>query len=108
MQSHWEIVNHRMSNKITYYIARHAFINHLDEINTPHALIRKMIGHKNNTLEKSYINKPTEWEQADIIFKIFNKEETIEDLQLSTFGECACHEQWNKLQLFLQGQIEQF
>lgn len=108
LQSHSEIVNHRISNRVTYYTARHAFINHLDEIGTPHSLIRKMVGHKDNSLEKSYINKPTEWEQADIIYKIFNKDVTIEERQLSCFGELVCNEQWEKLKLFLLGQIEQF
>jgi hypothetical protein len=108
LKYHSEIINHTISNRVTYYIARHAFINHLDEIGTKHPLIRKMIGHKNNTLEKSYINKPTEWEQADIIYKIFSKDETIEDRQIAMFGDIVCNEQWYKLNLFLKGDIEQF
>lgn len=108
LKSHSEIINHTISNRVTYYIARHAFINHLDEIGTKHPLIRKMIGHKDNTLEKSYINKPTEWEQADLIYKIFSKDETIEDRQIAMFGEIVCNEQWEKLNSFLKGDIEQF
>ena len=61
-----------------------------------------------NTLEKSYINKPTEWEQADLIYKIFSKDETIEDRQIATCGEVDWFKEWEKLNSFLKGDIEQF
>lgn len=97
-----------MNNKVTYYIARHAFINALDKMNIPHDLIRKMVGHKTNTLEKSYINKPTDWEQSEVIFKIFNQYETIQNLELQAKGERVCNIQWRELELFLTGKIHNY
>lgn len=97
-----------ISNKVTFYIARHAFINCLDKKNISHDLIRKMVGHKSSTLEKSYINKPTDWEQADIIFQIFNDIETIENLELQAKGERVCIEQWKELELFLLNEIKEY
>lgn len=97
-----------LSIKVTYYIARHAFINALDKMNIPHDLIRKMVGHKTNTLEKSYINKPTDWEQSEVIFRIFNQYETIENLELQAKGKIVCNQQWKELELFLTNKIKKY
>lgn len=88
--------------KVTFYIARHAFINCLDKKNIPHDLIRKMVGHKSSTLEKSYINKATDWEQAEIIYKIFNDIKTIEELELEVKEKEVCEKEWNELYNFLK------
>ena len=99
----WEI-----SNTITYYIARYSFINALDNMDIPHSLIRKMVGHRDNTLEKVYIYKPTKWEQSLLTYKIFNNVENISTLELIGKGEQCCNEQWQNLELFLRGEIERF
>lgn len=67
-----------------------------------------MVGHKSNTLEKSYINKPTDWEQSEVIFQIFNQYETIKNLELQAKGYRTCNIQWKELELFLTGQIPNY
>lgn len=64
----------------TYYSARHTFINALNNMNISHNMIRKLIGHKDNTLEKNYISKATKIEQARLITIIFSKYERIYEL----------------------------
>ncbi len=97
-----------VTKKITFYFARHAFINALDTMDIPHDLIRKMVGHKSSTIERSYINKATDWEQSDIIFRIFNNKESIANLEVNSKGEYLCNNQWNKLELFLKKEIDLF
>lgn len=97
-----------LSQKVTYYIARHAFINALNEMRVPHHLIRKMVGHKDNALEKSYINKPTKWEQSKITYDLFNGVQTIEELEIQGKGYTLCEKQWGELEMFLVGQIDRF
>lgn len=72
--------NEARIRKLTYYMARHAFINRLNDLNVPHNLIQKFIGHKEGVLQSSYITPPTEWECAEITSMIFNQGETIESL----------------------------
>ena len=49
-------------------------------------LIRKMVGHRRNTLEKSYLNKPTNWEQSTVIYNLFNQSVTIRELEFQRKG----------------------
>lgn len=65
---------------ITYYMARHAFTNRVNNMDIPHYLIKKFIGHKEGVLEKHYITPLTKWEQADVIYRIFNNNGTIKEL----------------------------
>ncbi len=97
-----------ISQRVTYYIARHAFINAMDKMNIPHDLIRKMVGHKLNTLEKNYINKPTDWEQSEVIYKVFNDYETVQNLELKAKSDLVCENQWKELNLFLTNQIPMY
>ena len=83
LTSYCRMLDTSLIPKITFYFARHAFINALDKMNISHDLIRKMIGHKGLTLEKNYINKPTKWEQSTIIYNLFNQASTIRDIELS-------------------------
>ncbi|MBD5275710.1 MAG: hypothetical protein HDS37_06370 [Bacteroides sp.] len=66
--------------KITYYMARHAFVNRVSNLDVPHNLIRKLIGHKEGVLEKYYLIPLTKWEQAHVTFRIFNDEVSIRQL----------------------------
>lgn len=73
--------------EITYYSARHAFINAVYKMpNIDVDLIRKMVGHRRNTLEKSYLNKPTNWEQSTVIYNLFNQSVTIRELEFQRKG----------------------
>lgn len=65
---------------ITYYMARHTFVNTLNDMDISHNKIRKLIGHIDNTLERNYISKADKIEQAEIIASIFNKEVTVKEL----------------------------
>ncbi len=77
-------------------------------MNIPHDLIRKMVGHKLNTLEKNYINKPTDWEQSEVIYKVFNDYETVQNLELKAKSDLVCENQWKELNLFLTNQIPMY
>lgn len=87
--------------KITYYYARHAFVNRLDKMDISHDLIRKMVGHKDKTLERSYISKPTDWEQAEVISKIFNDVKSIPQLEIESKGKIKANSDWDNLRNFL-------
>lgn len=50
--------------RVTYYCARHAFCNLADGLDIPHHLIRKMEGHRQTVLERSYLSPPSDVEQA--------------------------------------------
>lgn len=50
--------------RITYYYARHAFCNLTDSLDIPHHLIRKLVGHRQTVLVRSYLRPPTDLEQA--------------------------------------------
>lgn len=97
-----------IDKRITFYYARHAFINTLDTMDIPHDLIRKMVGHKSSTIERSYINKTTDWEQSNIIYNIFNKVESISALELSNKDEEICIKRWKEIELFLKKEIDIF
>lgn len=58
---------------ITFYSARHAFSNLADSLDLPRHLIQILLGHKTSTLERYYIRKLTNYEQALISKKIFLK-----------------------------------
>ena len=64
---------------LTYYMARHAFINRINGLDIPHSTIRKLIGHAEGSL-KEYIAPPTDWEIADITAQIFNQGATVREL----------------------------
>lgn len=53
--------------RITYYSARHTFINKASSMNIEYDTIRKMIGHKRTVLEKYYIADATKIEQARVM-----------------------------------------
>ena len=53
--------------RITYYSARHTFINKASSLNVEYDTIRKMIGHKRTTLEQYYIADATKIEQAKVM-----------------------------------------
>ena len=65
---------------LTYYQARAAFVNQVVEMDIPHNLIQKMLGQKQTVLERHYIKPLSEWEQSEISYQIFNREETIANL----------------------------
>jgi len=65
---------------ITYYMARHTFVNTLNDMDISHNKIRKLIGHIDNTLERNYISKAEKIEQAEIIASIFNKKTSVKEL----------------------------
>ena len=73
--------------KLTFYYARHCFINYLDHMNISRHLIRKMIGHKQNSLDDYYINRITDWEQATIIGQMFNSNNPIKEILLKKYGK---------------------
>lgn len=52
---------------ITYYSARHTFINKVASLNIDYNTIRRMIGHKTTVLERSYITEVTKIEQARVM-----------------------------------------
>ena len=97
--------NENIKTKVTFYSARHAFINILDKLNISHDLIRKMVGHKSNALEKHYINKPTDFEQSEIIFQIFNNVDTIENIEKQIKGDDIYYKELKELKLFLLNDI---
>lgn len=104
LEEYCEIFGCAPIRNITYYNARHAFINAVFKMeNVDVDLIRKMVGHKISTLEKSYLNKPTHWEQSTIIYNIFNQSETIEHLELMRKhnDENRIKNDWVKLQNIL-------
>lgn len=60
---------------ITYYMARHTFINKLYSMQVPENTIKRLIGHKDSTLQRYYIADVQKIEQANIIKQIFEKHE---------------------------------
>lgn len=46
-------------HNITYYYARHAYCNAMEEADVPHHIIRKLIGHSSGVLERSYLRPPS-------------------------------------------------
>ncbi len=53
--------------RITYYTARHTFINKVASMNVDYNTIRRMIGHKTTVLEKSYITEVSKIEQVKVM-----------------------------------------
>lgn len=49
---------------ITFYFARHAFCNLMNELDMPRHIIQYLIGHKSTVLERSYLRPISPWEQA--------------------------------------------
>ena len=89
-------------DRITYYYARHAFINCLDKIGIEHNLIRKMIGHKKyDTLQNSYISKATDWEQALITDRILNNVRSVAELEFNAKGAEKANSDWEQLENLL-------
>ncbi len=89
-------------DRITYYYARHAFINALDKIGIEHNLIRKMVGHKkHDTLQNSYISKATDWEQAMITNRILNNVKPVCHLELQAKGKESAISDWQELENLL-------
>lgn len=89
-------------DRITYYYARHAFINALDKIGIEHNLIRKMVGHKKyDTLQNSYISKATDWEQAMITNRILNNVKPVCELELESKGLDNANSDWQQLENLL-------
>lgn len=79
---------------ITYYFARHAFINALDHINIDHDLIRKMVGHSKFTLENNYINAATDFEQASIIKSLFETNKSVEQMRCEALGDIYVYSEY--------------
>lgn len=65
---------------LTYKQARSAFANEVDNMDIPHNLIQKMLGHRQTVLEKHYLKPATQWEQSEVCYRMFNKGCTIEEL----------------------------
>lgn len=65
---------------ITYYSARHTIINALASINTPYNIIKRLVGHKDSTLEKYYIADTDKTEFAKLLDKLFNNVVTMYSL----------------------------
>ena len=70
---------------LTYYQARAAFANRVAEMGVSYNLIQKMMGHKQSVLERHYIAPPTDWEQSEVSYRIFNEQTTIADLLSQRF-----------------------
>ena len=66
--------------KITYKQARSAYANQVAQMDIPYNLIQKLLGQKQSVLERHYLIPPSEWEQSEVAYKIFNKSERIENL----------------------------
>lgn len=45
--------------RITFYYARHAFCNAVEELDVPRHMIRKLVGHAPAVLERSYLRPPS-------------------------------------------------
>ena len=60
---------------ITYYMSRHTFINKLYSMQIAENTIKRLIGHKDSTLQRYYIADVQKIEQANIIMQIFEKHE---------------------------------
>lgn len=87
---------------ITYYHARHAFVNFLDYLDIPHDIIRKLVGHKLNTLEKNYINKVTLWQQSEVNYQIFNSTKSIYEILKETIGQSEIDRRINEIKTILE------
>lgn len=75
-----EIYGYPKIENLTYYQARSAFANQVANMDISYNLIQKMLGQKQTVLEKHYLMPPTEWEQSEVTFRIFNKSKTIQEL----------------------------
>lgn len=56
---------------ISYYMSRHTFINKLYSMQVPENTIKRLVGHKDSTLQRYYIADVQKIEQANIIAEIF-------------------------------------
>lgn len=62
---------------ITYYMSRHSFINKLYQLGVQENIIKRLVGHKDSTLQKYYVADVQKIEQANIIKLIFQDFEYI-------------------------------
>ena len=56
---------------ISFYMSRHTFINKLYSMQVPENTIKRLVGHKDSTLQRYYIADVQKIEQANIIEQIF-------------------------------------
>lgn len=56
---------------ISFYMSRHTFINKLYSMQVPENTIKRLVGHKDSTLQRYYIADVQKIEQANIIAEIF-------------------------------------
>lgn len=63
--------NNLQYKHITYYMARHSFINKLYQMGIQENVIKRLVGHKDSTLQKYYVADVQKIEQANIIKMIF-------------------------------------
>ena len=80
LKRYCEIWDYTPVQDLTYYQARSAFANQVADMDISRSLIQKMLGQKQTVLEKHYLKPPSEWEQSEICYRIFNKEQSIADL----------------------------
>ncbi|MGM9797046.1 MAG: hypothetical protein ACI3ZY_05635 [Parabacteroides sp.] len=59
------------SKHITYYMARHTLINKLYYMNVSENIIKRLVGHKDSTLQQYYVADVTKIQQAEIVSKVF-------------------------------------
>lgn len=62
-----------LTNRITYYCARHAYCDLADSMDVPRYLIQQLVGHRTSILESSYIRPLSTLEQLRISQSIFKK-----------------------------------
>lgn len=54
-----EHLPHPEGRRVTFYYARHAYCNALEEADVPRHIIRKLVGHAPGVLERSYLRPPS-------------------------------------------------
>lgn len=69
--------NNLQYKHITYYMARHSFINKLYQMGVQENTIKRLVGHKDSTLQKYYVADVQKIEQANIIKMIFQDFEYV-------------------------------
>lgn len=69
--------NNLQCKHITYYMARHSFINKLYQMGVQENVIKRLVGHKDSTLQRHYIADVQKIEQANIIKMIFQDFEYV-------------------------------
>ena len=71
-------------------------------MNVSRHLIRKMIGHKQNSLDDNYINRITDWEQATVINKMFDGARPIKDILIKNYGADEIEKQLQYVSMILK------